>query len=104
MLTDHQRTPLTLAAAIDDYLHTIVRSRPWTIKRDQEILEALDTWLSGPDDDSPPIAQIDPAIVERYVRDAGIDQPQRAELHAALDALFTWLVHDRAVSDNPFAA
>lgn len=31
--------------AIDDYMHVIARTRPWSLKREDELLEAFSEWL-----------------------------------------------------------
>lgn len=76
--------------AIDEYLHAIVRTRPWTISRETELLEALSDWLYAQSDLSVDLDAVTPAIMQRYTTETGLDESERAELDAVVARLKAW--------------
>lgn len=95
---------MTIDAAIDDYLHTIVRTRPWTKKREEELLEGLSDWLYEQPEPRIRLSEIGPELVQQYTLVAGLRADDQRELLVALHNLYTWSIHVEAVEDNPFAA
>jgi hypothetical protein len=74
--------------AVDDYLHQIVRTRPWTKKEDEAQLTAFGAWLEGQ-----PVARLDEitgALLRAYVRDARLEQTEEQAFYTALHRLYTW--------------
>jgi hypothetical protein len=74
--------------AVDDYLHLIVRTRPWTKKDDEELLTAFGEWL---EQRSP--AQIDDVtheLIAAYVADARLGPADEQAVRTALGRLLSW--------------
>lgn len=78
---------LTLAEAIDDYLHLIVRVRPWTKRREEEALLGFAGWLGG----EAAVTSVTPALVARYAEEAGLDPDRRSVLRTAVHNLHQWV-------------
>jgi hypothetical protein len=95
---------IPIDVAIDDYLHTIVRTRPWTKKREEELLEGLSAWLYEQPDPRVALDEIAPALAEQYAAAASLSATERDELLAALDHLYAWSVYADQIDHNPFAA
>lgn len=95
---------MTIDAAIDDYLHTIVRTRPWTKKREEELLEGLSDWLYQQPQQRIRLPEIGPELVRQYAAATALDETDHRDLLAALHNLYTWSIHTEAVKENPFAA
>ena len=95
---------MTIDAAIDDYLHTIVRTRPWTKKREEELLEALSDWLYQQPEPRIRLPEIGPELVQQYARATELSTDDHRALLGALHNLYTWSIHAEAVEENPFAA
>lgn len=95
---------ITIDAAIDDYLHTIVRTRPWTKKREEALLEAFSAWLYAQPTPHVSLDDIDPFLVDEYAAATAMSTAEQSELLAALNNLYLWSVHAQAVTYNPFAA
>ncbi len=93
----------TIDVAIDDYLHTIVRTRPWTKKREEELLEGFSAWLQA--QPAPPINmnEIGPALADQYAATVPLSKAEHTELLGALNHLFMWSVHTAMAQHNPFA-
>lgn len=91
----------TLDAAIDDYLHLIVRTRPWTKAREEELLDAFCDWAyaRGP---APTLAAVTPSLAARHAADAGYPPAAAAELVAALGKLSAWAVSRGLMARSPF--
>lgn len=92
----------TLDAAIDDYLHLIVRTRPWTKAREEELLDAFCDWAYARPGPAPTLAAASPALAARHAADAGYTPGTAAELAAALGRLAAWAVARGLMAENPF--
>jgi hypothetical protein len=95
---------LDLEAAIDDYLHTIVRSQPWIKKQEEVVLLAFNDWLYEQPDLSPTLAHISPATTARYAEAMGLNMVEQEALHTALYHLFAWAEYQHAAAANPFSS
>lgn len=87
--------------ALDDYLHQIVRTRPWTKKREEELLTAFAEWLAGQPDLQSDLASITPALVQRYIATEGLDAPTCGEFDTALHNFRLWADYYGLVPTNP---
>lgn len=84
----------TLVEAIDEYLHLIVRVRPWTRKREEAALTGFAAWLG----EKATLTSVTPALASNYIQEARLD-PDRAEaVLAAVDHLLGW-AHTLSSSD-----
>ncbi|MDQ3522958.1 MAG: hypothetical protein M3434_11565 [Gemmatimonadota bacterium] len=84
------RTP-TLEQAIDDYLHVVVRTRPWTRKREAEALTAFVAWFRGPPTSSgASLADLTPALARHSATERGLDAGELEQLLTALQNLLAW--------------
>ena len=79
---------IPFAEAVDDYLHLIVRTRPWTKKEDEALLTGFGEWLEKRP--SPRLDEISPALIRAYVDDARLEPAEEQALHAALGRLLSW--------------
>jgi hypothetical protein len=77
-------------AAIDEYLHAIVRTRPWTKQREEELLTALSDWLYTQPSQSVDLAAITPPVVRQYSDMRGLDDAEQDDLKTALTRLLVW--------------
>jgi hypothetical protein len=93
-----------LEAAIDDYLHTIVRSQPWLKKQEEELLMAFNDWLYEQPGMSHELGAISPTTSARYAEAVGLSASEYEALHTALHHLFSWAEYQHAVTTNPFPA
>jgi hypothetical protein len=93
-----------LAAVIDDYLHIIVRTRPWTKKREEELLLAFSDWFYAQPEPSYTITSVTPATTARYAQELALSSAEHEELNAVLCTLFLWAEQQYAVPNNPFLA
>ena len=93
----------TFATALDDYLHQIVRTRPWTKKREEAFLTSFSAWLAEQPDAPGELAAITPALSERYAVACGLAAAQCACLTEALHHFYAWAQYQGLVSTNPFA-
>lgn len=76
--------------AVDEYLHAIVRSRPWTVRRETEQLEALSVWLYAQPDLSVELDAVTPEVTRRYAADNDLSDDERDALEATLVRLRAW--------------
>jgi hypothetical protein len=95
---------LDLEAAIDDYLHTIVRSQPWIKKQEESLLLPFNDWVYEQPDLSPTLTEISPATTARYTEAVGLSAADHEALMTALHHLFTWAEYQQVVTANPFPA
>ncbi len=93
----------TIDVAIDDYLHAIVRTRPWTKPREEELLENFSAWLYQQPEPRLTLDEIQPALAHQYAAAMSLAGPVHTELLDALDNLYTWSVYAKVVNHNPFA-
>ncbi len=94
----------TIDVAIDDYLHTIVRTRPWTKKREEELLAGFSEWLYTLPAPPSNMTEIGPALVDQYAAAVPLSKDEHTELLGTLNNLYMWSVHTAMVQHNPFAA
>ena len=93
----------TLEIALDDYLHAIVRTSPWIVRREEELLTGLVEWLYEQPDARVDLAAVTPATVANYIAATRLPAAEQDELVVALNHLFMWAERSRAVEHNPFA-
>lgn len=89
--------------ALDDYLHTIVRTRPWVKAREEDLLATFGEWLATQPRISDSLTSITPALVESYVAADRLQPSEYDELAEALYNLCSWAQHHELLTDNPFA-
>ena len=79
-----------LDALIDNYLHAIVRTRPWTKKREEELLTSLSDWLYAQPGLSVQLASVTSPVVRRYCAATGLDDAGLDDLQVTLIRLRLW--------------
>ncbi len=94
----------TLDAAVDDYLHLIVRTRPWTKAREEALLLGLVEWLYAQPDQDIQLAAATPALAERYATAQQLDPAARSALFETLTKLWSWATGQGLVAANPYDA
>jgi hypothetical protein len=94
----------TLETAVDDYMHIIVRTRPWTKKWEEELLTPFVEWLYQQPKARVELSAITPAVVERYVTAMELNSEQHDDLAHVLRLVFMWAEQSGWVQSNPFAA
>lgn len=92
-----------LDVAIDDYLHTIVRSQPWIKKQEEESLLAFSEWLYD-QQLSRTLDDVGPELTARYAAAAGLSTDDHEALNLALRHVFAWAEYQQEVTANPFLA
>jgi hypothetical protein len=100
---DKEHAPMTIDLALDDYLHVIVRTRPWTKKREEELLEPFSAWLFEQPDMPVELPVIAPEHAARYADAVQLDNGDRNELLNTLHLLYLWATQRDIVDHNPFA-
>jgi site-specific recombinase XerD len=93
---------MTIDEAIDEYLHALVRSRPWIKKREEAALTAFSAWLLAQPDTRLTLDAITPTVVDRYAAAVGLSAAQRDQLLGTLHRLYTWAIYAQATTSNPF--
>lgn len=88
--------------AIDDYMHVIARTRPWSIKREDELLEAFSEWLYEQVEPRVMLDEVAPAQVQHFVAAAGWSDAEQQELLDVLNNLYLWSAKQGWVTVNPF--
>jgi hypothetical protein len=94
---------ITVDAAVADYLHAVVRVRPWTRKREEEMLDAFCDWMYASPGVGPALAAVTPELAARYAAGAGLDAAEAEELRAVLRSLSLWACAQGVRETNPFA-
>jgi site-specific recombinase XerD len=94
----------SIDAAIDEYLHTIVRTRPWTKKREEELLEGFTGWLFDQPQREITLDALTVDDLQRYASAARLDDAERDDLVAALYHVFLWSIRQGWITTNPFEA
>ncbi len=94
----------TLDTAIDDYMHVIARTRPWTKKREEALLTPFVEWLYEQPDEPVELKAIGPAVLARYVAATGLDNEEHDDLAHTLRHVYMWAEQSGWVSSNPFAS
>jgi hypothetical protein len=75
-------------AALDDYFHVIVRTRPWTKKEDEALLEPFGNWLETQSVEY--LDEFTSELIRTYIEDALHGHVEREAFGAALHRLLTW--------------
>lgn len=89
-------------SAIDDYLHLIVRTRPWTKKREEELLTEFDEWLYEQHAHRFETAEITPELVAQYASAINLSMAERDELLGVLRVFSLWAVQQQVIVSNQF--
>ena len=79
-----------LDAAIDDYLHLIVRTRPWTKKREAELLDAWSEWLNARTQEPIHLTPDARRLAAMYADETRLAPGRRSDLAEAVDRLCRW--------------
>ncbi len=93
---------ITLDAAIEDYLHLIVRTRPWTKKHDEAVLTDFSDWLHEHYGRDVTLAALRPEDATRYVEANALSATDQAELFKTLGLLYLWATQQGLVENNPY--
>ncbi len=88
--------------AIDDYLRLIVRTRPWTKQREEELLVPFGDWVYEQPDLALELETITPALVQRYGADVKLPIGERDDLERTLGKFWLWAESRGHVRGNPF--
>ena len=91
---------LAFEAALDDYLHQIVRTRPWTVTQEEAVLNEFAAWLLGQPDLGGDLVQITPDVIKRYRAATTLDEPQFATFEAAVGRLTAWAEYQGLIPHN----
>jgi site-specific recombinase XerD len=94
----------TIDVAIDEYLHTIVRTRPWTKKREEELLEGFSQWQAEQAQSRMTLDAITVNDVQRYATAVDLRDTDRDDLVAALHHVFLWSIRQGWIDASPFEA
>ena len=89
--------------ALDDYLHTIVRTQPWIKAREEDLLATFGEWLAMQPRIPDSLTSITPALVESYVAADCLQPAEYDELVEALHNLCSWAQYQDLIPENPFA-
>jgi hypothetical protein len=81
---------LDYAAALDEYLHVIVRTRHWSKRAEEEALTAFGGWLEAETGEAPGLSAALEARVDGYAAAAGLGDEARAALEEALARFLGW--------------
>lgn len=90
-------------AAIDDYLHLIVRTRPWTKKREEELLCEFEEWLYEQHERRFDLAEITPELATQYAATINLSMAERDELLRVLGTFCLWATQQQLIETNQFA-
>jgi hypothetical protein len=93
---------MTLDAAIEEYLHLIMRTRPWTKPQEEEVLTAFRDWVHQ-QPCSGSLASIGPAFALSYAKDKRLSTDKRDELLMVLHNLCLWASRRGLIANNPFS-
>lgn len=88
--------------AIDDYMHVIARTRPWSMKREGEILESFSAWLYEQPELCVMLDEIELEQVQQYGVAVGLSDQARQELIDVLHNLYLWSNKQDWIATNPF--
>lgn len=89
--------------AIDDYMHVIARTHPWTMKREEACLEAFSDWLYAQTPAHIMLDDIAPGHVQHYASTTALSPADQHELHSALSNVYRWSAQQSWIEHNPFA-
>lgn len=93
---------LKIDMAIDDYLHTIVRTRPWTKAREEELLVAFSDWLYEQPAATIMLTDIATEHVKQYATAAVLSESTQHELCNVLNNVYRWSAKQGWIARNPF--
>lgn len=85
-------------------MHVIARTRPWTITREEAMLEAFSEWLYAQPDAPVMLNEIAIEHVQRYSVASALNSIQHHALVGAIHNLYLWAAKQGWVERNPFAA
>lgn len=88
--------------AIDDYMHVIARTRPWSMRREEELLEVFSEWLYEQPEPRVMLNEIVPEQVQHFVAAAEWNEEDQQELIDVLNNLYLWSGKQGWVVVNPF--
>jgi hypothetical protein len=74
--------------ALDDYLHLIVRTRPWTKREDEALLADFGEWLEAQSVER--LDAVTPELVHAYARDGGLIPAKEQAFYTAVRRLGMW--------------
>ena len=80
----------TIDAAIDDYLHLIIRTRPWTKAHEEAQLMGMVEWIYAQPAQDRGLAAADTELVDRYVAATELSAAESDELTATLARFNDW--------------
>ncbi len=89
--------------ALDDYLHSIVRTRPWVKAREEDLLATFGEWLATQPRITDSLTSISPMLVESYAIADRLQPTEYNELTEALHNLCSWAQHHELLTENPFS-
>lgn len=90
-------------AAIEDYLHLIVRTRPWTKKREEALLTEFEDWLYEQHMRRFHVADLGPELAAQYAAALNLSQAERDELLNVLRIFSLWATQQNLIETNQFA-
>lgn len=89
-------------SAIDDYLHLIVRTRPWTKKREEELLTEFEEWLYEQHSRRVETAEVTPELAAQYASAINLSIAEREELLSVLRVFGLWAAQQQIIAGNQF--
>jgi len=81
---------ITFARAVDDYLHAIVRIRPFDVAREETLLEAFGAWLDAQPDRERTLDEVGPDTLTAYAAATALPAADHAAVARAVDQLARW--------------
>ncbi len=93
---------MTLDAAVNDYLSQITHTRPWTLAREQHMLNEFCGWI-GTQPVRPTLDAVSPIFATSYARDRRLSTNERDELVMVLHNLCLWANCRGLIVHNPFS-
>lgn len=86
----------SIDALVDEYLRVIVRTRPWTRRREEESLSLLVAWAASKSGGREADTESgENALVDRCGTDLGLDPAERERLRLAVRNLNRWACANR---------
>ncbi len=76
--------------ALDDYLHLIVRTRPWTKKREEQWLRTFGEWLEQRWGTNATLTWESLSLVAPCAAEQGLQAGEREEMEVAVGNLCLW--------------
>ena len=88
--------------AIDDYMHVIARTRPWTMKREAELLEAFSDWLYEQPTRNVMLHDLANEHIRQYAATTNLSPAAQDELLIVLNNMYHWSAQQGWSESNPF--